>query len=180
MYKHVLAIALATITMFASTGVAADKTHGNRYFGVNLGFFDAEVDGSNDGSINTIEGRVGGFFNDYLAAEVRAGTGITGDTVVNGTTEIDVDLNYMVGGYLKLGFPVHDQIFPYLLGGYTRLELEAESGGASTKGAETDASIGIGIDANVENLSISAEYVNLLDKNKASFSGFSIGLMTTF
>jgi len=176
MRNYLLTATLLTVATLSSTSILADTTHGNRYAGVNLGFFDVDGKGTSDGSVNTIEGRVGGFFNDYIAAEMRAGAGITGDTVIKNGSETDIDLNYMLGGYVRVGFPVHDQIFPYLLAGYTRAEFEV--GSDST--AVTDSSIGIGIDANIANMSLSAEYINLIDKSLSGLSGFSIGFVTTF
>jgi hypothetical protein len=170
-----IGIGLVALSLTLASGmVAAEKTHGNRYMGVSVSFMDLERDGSSrDAGINHIEGRVGGFLNDYIALEGRAGVGITGETIEG----IDVDLNYLVGGYVRAGMPLKHQLFPYILLGFTRAEIEAKGIGSS---AETDTSIGVGLDANLDGLSLSLEYASLVDKNGASLSGMSVGIKTTF
>jgi len=46
--------------------------------------------------------------------------------------------------------------------------------------AETDSTIGVGLDANLDGLSLSLEYANMVDKNGYGLSGMTIGIKTTF
>lgn len=175
-------VATVTAALFVySASSLADNTHGNRYMGVNFGFLDYEDDGmSGDASVSTIEGRVGGFFNDYVAGELRAGLGVTGDETTISGTKVDIDVNYLFGGYFRIGAPVTDKIFPYALLGYTKAEVEASGGGVSVDASETDTSFGVGVDVQISNMSLNFEYASLLDKKGGEISGFSVGFVTNF
>jgi len=170
-----ISLGLAALSLALASGmVAAEKTHGNRYMGVSVSFMDVEFDGApQDAAVNHIEGRAGGYINDYLALEGRVGVGVTGETVEG----VDVDLNYLVGAYVRAGIPLKHQLFPYILLGFTRAEFEAKGLGSN---AETDSTIGVGLDANLDGLSLSLEYANMVDKNGYGLSGMTIGIKTTF
>ena len=176
MKKHCLALIIASTTALASQAVLADSTHGHRYVGASISMMELDNETGSDPSINHIDGRVGGYVNDYVAVEARLGVGLTKDTV----DDVDYSLRYAVGGYVRAGFPVHEQAFPYLIVGITRADFEADFTGGSVNEAETDTSYGVGIDVEVANMSLTAEYLNMVDKNDISFAGFSIGFTTQF
>ncbi|TNC82402.1 MAG: hypothetical protein C9356_05140 [Oleiphilus sp.] len=165
------------IGMFSVTAFA-EGIHGNRYAGLSVGLMEGEVSGSTvDVDINHLEGRIGGYINEYLAAEGRLGLGITGDTVQG----VDVDLNYLVGAYVRAGVPLsNNMVFPYVLLGFTKIEAEASGFGVTVDDDETDASLGLGVDLQLGKLPIALEYVEYVDKNKVSFSGFTVGLKFDF
>jgi len=171
---------LSTVLAVATSGVSvsyADNTHGNRYVGAGIGLMEIETtDVSDDVSVNHLDLRLGGYVNEYLALEGRAGLGITGETI----SGFDVDLRYFVGGYARFGVPVTEALFPYVMLGFTRADFEVSGGGNAINDAETDSSFGVGVDADVANMSVFVEYANLVDKNASSFSGVIIGLKTTF
>jgi opacity protein-like surface antigen len=171
-----LALMILSTATFTSQSLLADSTHGSRYVGGSVGFMEIESGGSEDASINTIEGRLGGYANDYLAVETRLGIGLTDDTV-SGT---DLSLRYSLGAYVRAGFPITEQVFPYVILGFSRADFETKSLGMKETTAETDSSYGIGIDVEVINLALTAEYLNMIDKNDITFSGFSIGFTTKF
>ncbi len=176
MNKHCLALVIMSTAALSSQPLLADSTHGHRYVGASVGFMDIENQSNNEASINHIEGRAGGYVNEFLAFEARLGTGLTDDTV-NAT---DFSLRYSLGAYIRAGFPVHKQVFPYVVLGFSRAGFEAKTAGKSDNSAETDSSYGIGIDMEVVNLSLTAEYLDMIDKNDTSFSGFSVGFTTKF
>ena len=181
MKNKLMITAAVSAAILASSQVYADSTHGNRYMGANFGFLNYEDDGmSGDASVTTIEGRVGGFFNDYVAGELRAGLGVTGDETSIMGTNVDVDVNYLLGGYFRFGAPITNKVFPYALLGYTRAEVEASGGGFSADATETDTSYGIGVDVDIVDMSLNFEYANLLDKKGGKISGFSVGFVTNF
>lgn len=173
-----LGVGVLAVSLALMSGVAvAEKTHGNRYVGASIGFMDVELGGaSKDAKINQFVGRVGGYVNDYIALEGRAGVGVTGETIDG----VDVDLRYLVGAYVRAGVPLKHELFPYLLLGFTRADFEAKAGGLSSNSAETDSSLGIGLDANLGGLSLSLEYASFVDKDGAGLSGMSVGIKTTF
>lgn len=175
MNKKSLALVILSSTL-ASQTLFADSTHGYRYIGANVGFMEIENKGSKDASINHLEGRFGGYVNDYVAVETRLGVGLTDDTV----DDIDLSLRYSLGAYTRIGFPITPQIFPYAILGFSRADFETKAAGETENHAETDTSYGIGIDVEVVNLALTAEYLNMVDKNDTTFSGFSIGFTTKF
>jgi len=176
MNKHCLALIIFSTAAFTSQPLLADNTHGHRYMGASVGFMEIENQSNDEASINHIEGRAGGYINDFLAVEARLGVGLTNDTV-NGT---EFALRYSLGAYIRAGFPVHEQAFPYVILGFSRADFEAKSAGNTVNDAETDSSYGVGIDVEISNLSLTAEYLNMIDKNDTSFSGFSVGFTTQF
>jgi opacity protein-like surface antigen len=176
MNKKSLALMILSTATLTSQPLLADSTHGSRYVGGSIGFMDIDGGGSEDASINTIEGRIGGYMNDYVAVETRLGVGLTDDTV----NDVDFSLRYSLGAYVRAGFPVTEQVFPYVILGFSRADFEAKAGGSTVTEAETDSSYGIGIDVEVVNLALTAEYLNMIDKNDTTFSGFSVGFTTKF
>ncbi|MDX1452580.1 MAG: porin family protein [Oleiphilaceae bacterium] len=176
---------LLSASVFACTMASqafADDTHGKRYASVDIGFYGLESDNGNfEADLTHISGRVGGYLNDNLALEARLGTGVTDDTINEGIfTDTDISLRYLVGAYMRIGAKAGDQLFPYLLLGFTRADFETETGSNSSNDAETDTSYGAGIDFNLSGLTVALEYANLVDKNDSTYSGFSIGLKSTF
>ncbi len=177
--KKLFITSLASISLAAlSATVLADTMHGKRYMGADVGFMQIENDNSSaDADITHLTGRLGGYLNDNVAFEGRVGLGVTDDTVGG----VDFSLRYLVGAYTRIGLPLADnKIFPYVLLGFTRADFQAEALGVETNDAETDTSYGIGADIDLSGIALTAEYLNLIDKNNATYSGFSIGLKTTF
>lgn len=169
-------------TMAATPALSfADDTHGKRYAAVDIGFYNIENDNADfDLELTHVSGRVGGFLNDNLALEARLGTGITDDKKEGIVNDTEVSLRYLVGAYLRAGAKIGNKLFPYVLLGFTRGDIETETGSSSDNNAETDTSYGAGVDLNLSGLTVALEYANLIDKDDTSYSGFSIGLKSTF
>lgn len=169
----------AKVTLFLSTvvmssGAIADSTHGKRYMGLNFGFYEQEYSGlSESASLTSIDARMGGYVNDNAAVEVRLGAGILGDEI--GTR--DVDLNYQLGAYTRIG-ALFDNIYPYVLAGFTRAEVGISS--PDVDDAETDLSYGLGVDMHVSNLTVNLEYAQLVDNGSVDLGGFAFGFTSSF
>lgn len=166
------------ITVSLLLGVAfsaqADSTHGKRYVGVNFGFYDQEFSGADESaSLTSVEGRVGGFVNDNAAVEARLGAGILGDEIGSR----DVDLNYQLGAYTRIG-AMFENIFPYLLVGFTRADVGLSN--PDVDDAETDISYGLGVDMSVSNLTVNLEYTQLVDNGDIDLGGFALGFTSSF
>lgn len=169
-------VILATALAVSASTAFADGTHGKRYGALGVGFLEVDGNGS-DASFNHIEGRLGGYMNDYLAFEGRAGVGVTGDEV----GDSDIDLRYLFGLYAKVTAPVNDMIYPYVMVGFSRADIETEApNGSKLSNAETDASFGIGVDADLGGISVFAEYAQFAEIDDADLSGFTIGLRSSF
>lgn len=168
-------VILATALAVSASTAFADGTHGKRYGALGVGFLEADGNGL-DASFNHIEGRLGGYMNDYLAFEGRAGVGVTGDD----QDGVDIDLRYLLGLYAKVTAPVNDMIYPYAMVGFSRADIEVEGPGGKISEAETDASYGIGVDADLGGISVFAEYAQFAEIEGADLSGFTIGLRSSF
>jgi len=170
-YRALMTVALAAALPMA---VAADDTHGKRYAGINVGMYDQDfVGNSNSASLSSLEGRIGGYVNENIALEGRLGLGLTGDEIAGR----DVDLNYNFSVLSRVGIPVQ-KVFPYALVGFTRAEIGISN--PDVDDSETDLSVGVGVDMNVNNLTLNVEYVQLVDKNDIDLSGFTFGFTTSF
>lgn len=91
----------------------------------------------------------------------------------------------MYGGYLRLGIPVTEIVYPYVVVGFTSIRIDADfsdgSVNASSSGSDQDFSYGLGIDADMsENISMNIEYTNYFDKNDIQFTAFSLGVVRSF
>lgn len=185
MLKKSLAV-LALTALLATTAQAQTKVHRN-YVGGNLAFMNYSKDGvSDDASLNVLVGRLGAFINRNIAAEMRFGVGLGHDTV----TTIDgynakVELNYMVGGYVRGIIPITRSISPYVIGGVTHGDLTASvsSNGYSFSNTDsgTDLSLGLGVDiAMLQGFGLNFEYMHYLNKNDVKVEALTFGVTKRF
>lgn len=183
--KVILGSAFAVLASFASAATAQDSIEGG-YVGLNYAFVTYEEDGiSDDFDLGALVGKAGVQLNPYLAVEFRAGFGTTDDsTSFNGAT-LDLELDYLVGGYMLLGLPNESPVYPYAVLGATKGELTASAtgpgGSASASGSETDLSYGIGANLNINrDFQVNGEYMQYIDKDGGEVSGVSIGFAVLF
>lgn len=126
-----------------------------------------------DATLVSLIGIAGYEFNRYFSGEMRFGIGLKGEDYDGGS----LDLNKLIGGYIKAGMPVNDSFVPYVIVGSTNIELEA--GGESA--SESDTSFGLGFDFGLnEKTFFAIEYMNYFDKNGAEINGFSLGIKSKF
>ena len=160
----------------AGTALAADP-----YAGGSILFVDADFAEINDeASLSGVTGRLGTMINENIGGEVRVSLGIGDDSVDAYGLDVDVELNSLIGGYLRAGVPVAEGFYPYAVLGFTRSELEISNRYlGSESDSETDISYGFGVDMSLDrNLSLNVEYMNYYDKDDVEISGFSIGIAT--
>lgn len=174
MIRIVAKASLAILFVATSMQAFAEGTHGKRYMGVNFGFYDQDFSSTSESaSLTSLEGRLGGYVNDNTAVEVRLGAGILGDEVASR----DVDLNYQLGAYTRIG-AMFDNIYPYLLAGFTRADIGLSN--PDVDNAETDVSYGLGVDMNISNLTVNLEYTQLVDNGGIDLGGFALGFTSSF
>jgi hypothetical protein len=102
MNKIVLGSAFAVMASFASGAAAQDSLEGG-YVGLNYAFVTYEEDGiSEDFDLGALVGKAGAQINPYLAAEFRAGFGAKDDSTSFNGVSLDLELDYLVGGYMVL------------------------------------------------------------------------------
>jgi hypothetical protein len=174
MNKLFVMLSLICLGGYASTSVA-EGTFGNRYVGASIGFLKVEPKVIGNADLTNAEVRAGGFLNNYMAAEVRGSLGLVGDEIGG----VDVDLLYSFGAYMRIGTPFLDKFFPYVLLGVTRTDIDLSSV-ADDAIAETDTSIGVGIDYNFDSMALSAEYAQYIDKSGSLLTGVTLGISTSF
>ena len=152
------------------------------YWGAGVGMFDYSEEGiDSDASLTALFGRLGTQFNENFSGEIRAGFGIGDDSINVLSTDVNVELDSMFGGYIRGGVPVSENFYPYAILGYTRGEISVSVPGFSDSESESDVSFGIGADFGLgESTKFNIEYINYLDKEGAEVSGFSIGIVRPF
>ena len=185
MNKIVLGSAFAVMASFAS-GAAAQGSLEGGYVGLNYAFVTYEDDGfSDDFDLGALVGKGGVQINPYLAAEFRAGFGVTDDSTSFNSASLDLELDYLVGGYMVLGLPNESPVYPYAVIGATKGELSASAtgpgGSASASESESDISFGVGANLDLnKDFRINGEYMQYIDKDGGEISGVSIGFAVLF
>ena len=172
MNKTVTHSAFALALLAAGSAMAADP-----YVGGSVLFVDVDYEEiSEEASLTAITGRLGSMLNDNIGGEVRVSLGVGDDSILAGIFETDVELNSMIGGYMRAGAPVGSGFFPYAILGFTRTEVEY-SNNLYDDESDTDVSWGFGADLSLDRkMSLNVEYMNYYDKDGVEISGFSIGI----
>ena len=185
MNKIVLGSAFAVMASFASGAAAQDSLEGG-YVGLNYAFVTYEEDGiSEDFDLGALVGKAGAQINPYLAAEFRAGFGAKDDSTSFNGVSLDLELDYLVGGYMVLGLPNESPVYPYAIDGVTKGELTASASGFgnsfSDSASESDISYGVGANLNInKDFQVNGEYMQYIDKDGAEISGVSVGFAVLF
>jgi len=116
----------------------------------------------------------------FLAAEVRFGTGLTSGTRDSFEIKREVDIGALYGGYLKLQTG-HKEFNPYVVVGYTSLELDIDGPVVSGDGDDEDLSYGIGVEAGLsEKLYLNLEFMQYYDVDDITVRAVGIGLIARY
>lgn len=140
------------------------------YAGVQYAFLKYERDGFDNAEPTALNIRGGLEINDYFAFEARLGFGANGDKA-NGT---DVEVDTLAGVYAKAGIMASAPISPYLIGGWTYVNLNED---------DHDLSYGGGVEIRTnENLSVNLEYMDIINNfdNAADITAVHLGLTYKF
>lgn len=175
-WMSVCAVALAT-----STNVAMAQEPVQGYVGANYVFVTYEEDDSSgEVDLGALVAKAGAQINPYLAAELRAGVGVSDDSASIPGLKAEIELDYLVGAYAVAGIPNQTPFYPYVVAGFSKGELTATLTGSgvsvSDSESESDFSYGVGTNLAIsEQFKLNAEYMSYLDKDGAEISGVSIG-----
>lgn len=157
------------------------------YFGANYSMFEFDNDDIGEElNPDAIVLRAGIEMYDWLGLEARGGVGLSDDsTSVAGIGRASAEIDWLYGAYARVGVPVMDVAMPYVIGGWTRIEGEAELStggvGTSTSGNVDDVSWGAGVDLNVsETVALNLEYMRYIDDSSDEVSALGLGLRTAF
>lgn len=184
MKKSIVVASSFAVLMAGSCSVAAQEPFEGGYVGANYVFVNYEEEGFPEFDLGALVGKAGLKINPYLAAEVRLGTGVADDSISGGGATLDLDLDYLVGGYLVAGIPNETAVYPYGVVGVTKGELTATlSGNLIGSASESDSDISFGVGANFavnEEILLNAEYMQYLDKDGVEISGVGLGITVLF
>ena len=117
----------------------------------------------------------------YIGLELRAGIGfLDGERKPSGDKQT-VSIDSMYGGYLKFqggGRTAN----PYIMLGYTKVDLEAKQGGTTVKPKDDESvSFGFGVDAVLSEITyLTFEYMRYYDEDAGKISGIGLGLTARF
>src|SRR5690554_7651210 len=116
----------------ASTAYANDS-----YIGLNYSFLKQSYTNVDDAKLNTVNLRVGTFFDRSFSGEFRVGTGIGEDTIGG---VLDVEIDQLIGAYLRSGVLTSGNLYPYLVMGVTQGKVTEKALGVKRSESETDRS----------------------------------------
>ena len=173
--------ALLASTIVFVAGHASTETN---YAGVNVVFAKYSEQGASDeASVPLLTGKLGTYFHENFAAEVRAGIGVGEDTVFVGNNQpVDFEIDSMFGAYLKAIIPLADTFNPYAVVGFTRAEVSVSAPGfGKVSDSDSDVSFGLGADIAIHDTAVfNFEYMSYFDKADAEITGLTIGIAKKF
>ncbi len=192
------AFAIAAMAAYLSTPATAEPSY---YGGVNFAILEHSTSGGSgivDGTTVTtpsqnldytaLIARLGVQFHENLSAEARFGFGVSDDsgtsTLTDGSStsifEYDVKLKSIYGGYLRAGAPV-GELYPYLLAGWNKIEIELSAGSVSVDDGSWDFSYAVGTEFRIsDEISANLEWGKYYDKGPAEISGALLGIVASF
>ena len=122
--------------------------------------------------------RFGGYLEEGAAIEARVGIGLNGygDTVNFSGTDIDFDVEYLLGlyGLYHIGWGSNASLYGIL--GITDGKLKASVPGLSVDGSTTNLSYGIGLNLK----SFNFEYIHYFHDNDFDVTAISFGYVSKF
>lgn len=178
----VAGFALAVGSSALASGYGSDYASG--YGSVSYAFHELTVE-SEEFDLDSVYGRIGAQFNEFVSAEFRVGIGVSDDSLKGPGGELSVEIDKYFGGYVRGSMPINEVIAPYVVVGYTDVELEVDFDTFLGEGSESDSdgdiSYGVGVDFMLDrNLLMNVEYLNMYDDDDVEISGFSLGIGTKF
>ena len=116
----------------------------------------------------------------FVAVEVRLGTGITSGNRDSFDIDREIEVGALYGAYLKLQTG-HKEFNPYIMIGYTSMELDINGPVASGDGDDEDVSYGIGVEAALsEKLYFNLEIMQYYDVDDITARAVGIGLVAKY
>ena len=156
----------------------------DNYFGLNLSKVDFDTDLlDEEPSMTALYLRGGTAITDFLDAEVRLGIGIGNDEQETPGSAINTEAEVagMAGAFLRGHLSVIDFATPYVLLGWSHVEVGIAGPGANSDEKEDGLSYGLGVDFNFSELfGINVEYITWSDNDDAEITGLSTGVIFNF
>jgi len=183
--KKVVSAVLGGVVLLGANVALAQGSY------VGGGFVAATVDLDGDELEPTaLYGRFGAQISDVVGAEMRAGFGLSDDTMSASYEDIDakleLELDRFIGAYVTLTAPVAGNVKPYVVFGYTDVKLSIDvslTGFGSGSVSESDSSVSYGLGADIklsDTVSLNGEYMSYYDDEETTITGLSIGAKAAF
>ncbi|GGC77733.1 porin family protein [Vreelandella lutescens] len=172
-----LAIASALLVSGAVHAQSFDAGYPQGYVGADAMAWTLDFDGV-DESFDSVGLRLvaGMKLDEYLAVEFHGATGGSDDIY-----GLDIELDYLVGGFLKGIVPLGNNARLFGLLGYSEVKLTASGFGLNESGRDDDVSFGAGAEVDVtDTLAISADFTRYLSQADYDLDAYSIGLRYRF
>lgn len=171
-------ISIGLVALFSTVALA----NSDRYIGSNYSILDYE--NTYDISFTAV-GLVAGTktsIHENLSAELRLAGGMFGSQVISENDDINVDLKYYYGAYLKYDISAKDDFSPYAVIGYTRSKVVSSDDQTDNDAVRVSGiSYGVGVDYALNDSSlINFEYINYIDSGDVSIDSISLGIKELF
>lgn len=164
MKKLLIAAATASGLLCASSAVLAEN---DLYVGAQYNMYSLGASGISDLEPDGLAVVLGGKVNENFMLEGRFGRSLSDD---NGSgTALKIDDH--IGFYVKGGMEFANMVFPYVVLGYTKVDLEFYNELTQT---ESDLSYGVGADVHFGNMQVGVEWMKLQDKTDYELEGLSL------
>ncbi len=167
MKKALVSTALSSSLILLSQTSTAEENLQN-YIGLQYDMFTYSESGIPDLEPEGIALVFGGELNDNFRLEGRFGSATADDNAP--TLALSVD-NY-IGFYTKGGMRFANMVFPYIVVGYSLVDLKAHN--SSYYDTESDISYGVGADVNFNNFQVGLEWIMLQDKSAYELENLSV------
>lgn len=178
--KKLIAVALLSSAAAMTAVTASANSAGSGYVGALASHYTFDVEGTSDDLNPTgLTVRGGYFLTDNVAVEGRLGTGLNDDTISG--TNVDIELDQLVGVYAVGHLPVNEVFSFYGLVGFSYAEATLSAPGASVSDDDDGFSYGAGVEVNFTPVvSAQLEYASYLNKSDYDLNAASIGISYKF
>ena len=170
MKKALIGTALATGILLSAQNTLADTG----YIGINYQMYTLSASGQDDLKPQGVALKIGGSLNQYFQMEARLGTGTTND---NNASQ-SITITNTQGFYLKGGMDVMNMVYPYVIAGFTKYDIQKY--GYSNADTESGTSFGVGADFHYKHMQVGLEWMRLDDKSRYNLDQLSVSAAWRF
>lgn len=178
-HSRSLAVVLASGLIATSAANAQDMYKsgvGGVYTGLNYTFMSLDA-GGEDADVGTLSAKAGVMATPFLGFEARGGFGVDDDRVRG----IDFSVDNFFGGYATFNIANESPVTPYVVLGFTRVEVEAEGPFNTVTDDDSDVSYGVGLNMEfARNVSGNLEYMRYYDDDDVTVDGLGVGVQFNF
>lgn len=135
MIRTLLSASVATLALASVASADAGD------FKLSGGYTYVDADSVNFDAVTV---RAGYDFTNYFGVEGEGNIGVNGDTVNVGGTNVDVDMEYALSGFVVGRLPVAENANLFARAGYTTASFDASAGGVTFSDDDDGFSYGIG------------------------------------